>query len=77
MTLERPLVLAALPLLALWIGWLELRLPARPVRRWARFVCRLSILALLLAALGGVYEETAVPKAQRLVIARDRATRYG
>jgi len=75
MILEHPLVLAALPLLALWIGWLERRLPGRTSRRWARFLVRMAILALVLAAVGGAHETGSVPKERRLVIAVDRAAR--
>ena len=75
MSFERPLLFALLPLAALWIGWLEWRLPGGGIRRSARFVVRMLLLGVLVAALAGPYAPDASVEVPRLAIAVDRASR--
>ncbi len=72
---EHPLVLLAIPALAVVVAVFEWRLPGGRGRRVARFVVRTVILGLALAALAGPYESSTDTRPRRLVVAVDRDPR--
>lgn len=75
MSWEHPLVLWAIPALALVVAIFELRLPGGVLRRVGRFALRTAVLGCAVAALAGPTAERREPRPRRLVLAVDAATR--
>ena len=75
MSWDQPLILWAIPVLALFVGLFELRLPGTPLRRLTRFVLRTTVLACAVAAVAGPHVEQQVPRDRRVVLAVDAAGR--
>ncbi|MDA1196156.1 MAG: hypothetical protein O2894_13375, partial [Planctomycetota bacterium] len=72
MTFEDPLLLWAIPGLALIVALLEVR---GGVWRFARFAVRTTVLACAVLALAGPVVGSRVPRERRIVLAVDVGTR--
>ena len=77
MSLDHPHVLWTLPVVALWVAALELRVPGVPLQRLARFLVRSAILSAVVLALAGPHRERQVERRDRLVVVWDAARRPG